>query len=140
MNIYTSHKRHSFLLIDGSSGYRFSIFFDRILSPYGDLHILNEVEAIKIFDEYIYDLIIIDSTIIKNTSELTRRIRAVHPTVAIIIITASANWSEAREAFRSGATNYIDKAIGTEAFKNEILNTLFSFSNVNSNALEKGVI
>src|SRR5207248_10850266 len=58
--------------------------------------------------------VIVDAGAVDNFALLTLQLRTRNPDARIIVVTASPSWEFAREAFRSGATDYLRKSVARE--------------------------
>jgi len=103
-----------FLLINGSCDHYWREVLEEVLAPLGTLEVSREEEAIKLVLLSSYDLILVDATAVGNVPLLVARIRAQRPEARIVVATASPTWARAREAFQSGATDYIRKSLNRE--------------------------
>ena len=82
-------------------------------------------EAIEIFEERMYDLIITDIILPGITGiELLKRIKERFPDQIVIIMTAYASLETAVEALRTGAYDYVVKPVMHEEIKQIVKNAL----------------
>jgi DNA-binding response OmpR family regulator len=103
-----------FLLINGSSDHYWHEVLERTLTTLGTLQISSGEDTLRLEQLGHYDLIIVDATAVENAPLLVARIRSQWSRARIIVATASPTWTRAREAFQSGATDYIRKSIDRE--------------------------
>ena len=113
-------EKNHFLLIGISLGDPWRQVMEEALASLGTLQIVREVDALRLARQQDYDLIVIDATNVEDIFLLALSIRLQRPNAKIVIATASPDWKLAREAFRTGATDYIQKSMNKE----EILSTL----------------
>lgn len=90
------------------------------LASIGPLQTVEEKFAMDLVIENEYTAIIIDAAHVSSFGLMTSRIRAQRPDARVIVATASPTWQRAREAFKSGATDYIYKS----ADETELLTSL----------------
>lgn len=109
-----------FLLISDSKEQYWSGLLKEILTPLGRLEAVGEQAVLKRMSEQDYRAVIIDAGVIDDFAPLTSRLRTHHHNARIIIVTPSAEWEFAREAFRAGATDYLRRSVN----KQELLLTL----------------
>jgi DNA-binding NtrC family response regulator len=102
-----------FLLISGEEDVWAQVLEQR-LAPLGPLRITEEAAAVDLVIENDYAAIFVDAVSVADFGLLTSRIRAQRPDARVIVVTASLTWQRAREAFRSGATDYIYRSIDKE--------------------------
>ena len=99
----------NFLLINGALDQYWAKVLREALGPYGPLSVKLEADSIEPIISGQYQLVIVDEAATDNVSLLVARIRAQRPEIGIVVATASPAWDKAREAFQSGATDYIRK-------------------------------
>lgn len=99
-----------FLLITGEND-SWAQVLEQSLAPLGSLQIAEEAEAIGLIIEKDYAAIFVDAVSYTDFGLLTSRIRAQRPDARVIVATAALTWERAREAFRSGATDYVYRSI-----------------------------
>jgi DNA-binding NarL/FixJ family response regulator len=112
--------KHSFLLICLQEK---SVWFQKIkrgLSQLGDLDVTSQMQAMQALQKKKYDLILIDAAATDDEALLISRIRAKHPHARVVIVTTSATWRRAREAFHAGAMDYISKTQTEHEFYSKI--------------------
>lgn len=88
-----------------------SILQDKLkvaLNQLGPLQIEPEENAIRAAIQGAHQIIIVETCGVEDFSLLVARMRAHRPEARIIVTTASPEWEDAREAFRSGATDYVN--------------------------------
>lgn len=100
-----------FLLVGDSVDRQWRDILGEILTPLGRLEVTGEQAADERLSERSRRAVIIDAGAVDNFALLTSRLRAHHPDARIIVVTASPSWEFAREAFRSGATDYLRKSV-----------------------------
>ncbi|MFP5262399.1 MAG: response regulator [Blastocatellia bacterium] len=98
-----------FLLI-GEQGDFWRQVLEGALAPMGHLQTVEEKSAIDLVIENEYAAIVIDAAHVGSFGLMTSRIRAQRPDARVIVATAAPSWQRAREAFKSGATDYIYKS------------------------------
>jgi predicted nucleotide-binding protein len=81
------------------------------LALLGSLEVRTEDEARKNIVHQHYDLILVDATSVEEFTKLIAYIREHSPNIKTVVVTASPSWPLAREAFRAGAVDYIDKTL-----------------------------
>jgi DNA-binding NarL/FixJ family response regulator len=96
-----------FLLIGGSQNSYWQNVLKETLAPLGHLQVVGEESVIDLIAQINYAAVIVDAGNVEDSALLTCRIRAQCPQTRVIIVTASPRWNLAREAFQSGATDYI---------------------------------
>ncbi|MGB9178014.1 MAG: hypothetical protein WCB68_02110, partial [Pyrinomonadaceae bacterium] len=103
-----------FLLISDSIDHRWRDILEEILIPLGHLEVTDEQMAVERLSEQSRRAVIIDAGAVDNFALLTSRLRTLYPDAKIIVVTASPAWKFAREAFRSGATDYLRKSVNRQ--------------------------
>jgi len=93
---------------------------EQSLARLGPLRITEEAAAIDLVIENDYAAIFVDAVSVADFGLLTSRIRAQRPEARVIVVTASLTWQRAREAFRSGATDYIYRSIDTKELESSL--------------------
>jgi DNA-binding NtrC family response regulator len=86
----------------------------------GLLQVVEEDGAMDLVIEHDYAAIFIDAVTAADFGLLTSRIRAQRPDARVIVVTASLTWKRAREAFRSGATDYVYRSIDRKELESSI--------------------
>lgn len=111
--------KHAFLLI-GEEQSEWSQRLEKALSPLGKLWVAPE----NVFENFIsrrhYDIAIIDSRYVPDVPKLISRLRLQYPDMHIVVATVSPSWMRAREALRSGATNYIRISMDEKSIREEV--------------------
>ncbi len=108
-----------FLLISGEEDFWAQVL-EQSLTPMGPLLIAEEATAMNLVIENDYAAIFIDAVSVADFGLLTSRIRAQRPDARVIVATASLTWQRAREAFRSGATDYIYRSIDAKELESSV--------------------
>jgi DNA-binding NtrC family response regulator len=103
-----------FLLINESSDHYWHEVLERTLTSIGTLQISTGEDANVLEQLDRFDLIIVDATAVENMPLFVARIRSQRPEARIVVATASPTWTRAREAFQSGAIDYIRKSLDRE--------------------------
>lgn len=109
-----------FLLVSNSQTDSWQQKIKEVVVLRGSLRTTLEEGTLALIEQQDFDLIIIDSTNIKDASQLVSKIKGLKPDARIIVATASPTWRRAADAFRLGAIDYIRKSSG----KREILSVL----------------
>jgi len=100
-----------FLLVSRPEDAAWSLVLSRALAALGMLETVSETDAADRMAQYQCDAItIIDATAIENVPTLVSRLRSRCPESRIVVATASPTWQRARDAFRTGAVDYIRKS------------------------------
>jgi DNA-binding NarL/FixJ family response regulator len=84
------------------------------------LEIADDEAGMQLIIDHDYDAIFIDNSAIKNFTLLISRIRAQRPEARVVVI-AQQDWKLARDAFLSGATDYICKSQSKEDLASSLL-------------------
>jgi DNA-binding NtrC family response regulator len=108
-----------FLLISGEKD-SWAQVLERSLAPLATLQIADETAAIDLVIENDYAAIFVDAVSVADFGLLTSRIRAQRPDARVIVVTASLTWRHAREAFRSGATDYFYRSIDRKELESSV--------------------
>jgi CheY-like chemotaxis protein len=108
-----SGKAH-FLLISSSHEHSWLRVLEDALAPLGTLEIQAEREVIRRVAQEHCDIIIVDATSTEDFSQLIAQIRKRWLDARIVVITALSTWEGARQAFRSGALDYISKSMSIQ--------------------------
>lgn len=103
-----------FLLIGDSVDHYWRDILEESLTPLGHLEVASEQLAVECLSERSRRAVIIDAGAVDNFALLTSRLRTYYPDTRIIVVTASPSWKFAREAFRSGATDYLRKSVNRQ--------------------------
>jgi DNA-binding NarL/FixJ family response regulator len=109
-----------FLLISHEKETTWPLVLRQTLASLGELELVTEEQAFERVSQSQCDLIIVDASAIADTLLLISRLRHQCPQSRIVVATASPTWQQARDAFHSGATDYIRKTLNKE----EILATV----------------
>jgi DNA-binding NarL/FixJ family response regulator len=105
-----SSSKYPFLLISVLGDFWNQVLEDA-LAPLGLLQVAAEESAMGLVIKDEYAAIIIVAGNVSNFGLLTSRVRAQQPRARVIIVSTSLTWQRAREAFRSGATDYIFQSV-----------------------------
>jgi len=101
---------YSFLIIGEKTEAMWPSIVQRALSSLGKSTIIEE-EEVETAAHKDYDLIVIDAGAVKEAALLVARLRALLPGARIVVATASPTWTRARDAFKSGAADYVRKSL-----------------------------
>lgn len=104
----------AFLLIGNREESPWTQALAEALAPLGELHVISEQEAFKGIERERYDVIIVDSTVIKEVVPLVAGLRIRQPTAKLVVATLSPTWQRARDAMQAGASDYIRKSLNTQ--------------------------
>lgn len=102
--------QRTFLLINELGDY-WNQVLEEALAPLGSLQTVTEGVAMDMVIENEYAAIIIVASHSSNFGLLTSRICAQRPEARVIIVSTSLTWQRAREAFRSGAIDYLYQSV-----------------------------
>jgi DNA-binding response OmpR family regulator len=61
-----------------------------------------------------YALVIIDAGAVRRVAPVVEQARQASPETKIVVITASEHWKVARDAYRAGAAEYLDKSLSSD--------------------------
>jgi signal transduction histidine kinase/CheY-like chemotaxis protein len=103
-----------FVLVGDSNDPHWRDILKETLPPSVRLEVVGEHEAAGRLSERKCRAVIVDAGAVDNFALLTSQLRTRHPDARIIVVTASPSWEFAREAFRSGATDYLRKSVARE--------------------------
>jgi len=103
-----------FLLVGDAHDPHWRDLLQETLQTSGRLEVVGEHEADYRLSEKMCRAVIIDAGAVDNFALLTSQLRTRHPDARIIVVTASPSWEFARDAFRSGATDYLRKSVAKE--------------------------
>jgi len=112
------------LLINGSQDHLWAKILRDALSSLATLKTATEEDAIILLSSKEYDLVLIDSSAVKDVPLLIARIRTQQPNIRTIVATSSPTWTRAREAFRAGAMDYIKKSFDVDDVRSAIKEVL----------------
>ncbi len=101
----------TFLLIGNREESPWAQTLAEALAPLGELHIISEQEAFQESERERYDVIIVDSTVVKEVAPLVARLRVRQPAARLVVATLSPTWQRARDAMQAGAFDYIRKSL-----------------------------
>lgn len=104
----------AFLLIGNREESPWTQALAEALAPLGELHVISEQEAFKGVEREQYDVIIVDSTVIKEVAPLVVGLRVRQPAAKLVVATLSPTWQRARDAMQAGASDYIRKSLNTQ--------------------------
>lgn len=104
----------AFLLIGEQEGASWPLALAEALAPLGRLRIVSEREVFEEVDRTRYDMIIVDTTAVKEVASLVARLHAQQPEVRMVVATLSPTWQRARKAMQAGASDYIRKSLNKE--------------------------
>ncbi|MFN8457503.1 MAG: response regulator [Anaerolineae bacterium] len=107
-------KQYHFLLIGASPNDPWLPIIEEALTSFGILQIISEADVYRLAQQQNYDLIIIDATKVADVFLLVSKIKEQKPNGKVVVATASPTWEKAREAFRTGATDYISRSMNKE--------------------------
>ena len=105
-----SSSKCAFLLISEPGDFWNQVLEDA-LAPLGTLQVAAEESAMDLIINNEYDAIIIVAGNVSHFGLLTSRIRAQRARARIIIVSSSLTWQRAREAFKSGASDYVFQSV-----------------------------
>jgi GAF domain-containing protein/CheY-like chemotaxis protein len=100
-----------FLLVGDSTDAHWRDVLEETLAPLGQLDSVGEQAAADLMAERKYRAVFVNASAVDNFALLTARLRTRRPDTRIVVVTASPRWEFAREAFRSGATDYLRKTV-----------------------------
>jgi DNA-binding NtrC family response regulator len=109
-----------FLLVDGEGDRLWREALGQALKSWGELDVCGEDEAIESILHRQYHLVIVDASEVQNVPLLVSRIRAHRPDTSVMVATTSPTWRRAREAFRSGASDYFRKSLDQETLTKRV--------------------
>lgn len=112
--------RVSYLLVGDPEDSCFWATLQRVLETRGDIEIVTAKRAIEMIVANAFQAVFVDATAVEHFVDLVANIRRVKSNTNVIVMTASPNWELAREAFMSGATDYIVKSLDEGQFGPEI--------------------
>lgn len=112
------------LLISNSDDPAWHSKLEAELNSYGRLQVKSQEDAVESIRKNNYLITLIDAFAVEDFAFLVSRIRALKPDSRIIVITAIPNWKDAREAFQSGAADYVYKSSAREEFFSSLAMTL----------------
>jgi len=82
---------------------------------------VDGVEAVKLFQEEKFDLVLTDWNMPnKNGLEVIREIRALSPTVPIIMVTTEAEKSRVMDAIQAGVSDYLVKPFTADTLREKL--------------------
>lgn len=110
----------TFLLVGNREESPWAQTLAEALAPLGELRLISEQEAFKEVERERYNVIIVDSTVVKEVVPLVTRLRAQQPEARVVVATASPTWQRARDVMQAGASGYIRKSLN----KHEILTSM----------------
>jgi len=109
-----------FLLIGQETPTRWAGVLEQALAPLGELHRMAVDEFTHVNLQNRYDVIIIDAGAVSDVPPCILHLRQQWPTARIVVATASPTWQRAREAFLSGAADYIRKSLNPGTLRSKI--------------------
>ncbi len=101
----------TFLLIGDRKESPWTQTLAEALAPLGELYIISEQEAFQGVERERYDVIIVDSTVVKDVVPLVAHLRVRQPAARLVVATLSPTWQRARDAMQAGAFDYIRKSL-----------------------------
>ncbi len=116
--------KHTFLLVGQETSAHWAEILEQALSGLGELHRMTEQEAMQADTQNRYAVIIVDAGVVSNVAPCIIRLRQKWPEARIVVATASPTWQRAREAFLSGATDYIRKVLNPKSLRSKIKRVL----------------
>lgn len=102
---------YQILLIGESQHDPWQSVLEEVSADLGCLEVTHETGTTRRIQAKVYDIIVIDATVVENIPDLMRIIKAQNTKAQIVVATASPVWEKAREAFRAGAADYIRKSM-----------------------------
>ena len=101
-----------FLLVSQPGDSAWPQVLSQALAPLGTLEVVSKVEAAEwIAQHQCRTIVIIDATAVgEDVPTLVSHLRHRCPESRIVVATASPTWRHARDAFRTGAVDYIRKS------------------------------
>lgn len=119
----TKDKLKILIAEDNNSNYK---LFESILKKeYQLIHARNGQEAVKLFQEHLPHLILMDINMpVLNGFEATREIRKYSIAVPILAVTAYAYAEDEQQILQSGFNDYASKPIDAKTLKKKILSLL----------------
>jgi len=100
-----------FLLISRGEGSTWSRTLAQAVTSLGGLELVTEKLPFERATQTPYDIIFVDASAVPDTVFLISRLRQQCPQARVVVVTASPTWQQARDAFHSGATDYIRKTL-----------------------------
>jgi DNA-binding NtrC family response regulator len=67
-----------------------------------------------------YDLIVVDASVVSDVPATIRQIQKRQPFAAIVVAGVAPSWRVARDAFRAGAADYIEKSFDSAQVRSEL--------------------
>lgn len=115
----------NFLLISRPEDTTWPQVLSQALAPLGSVETVSEKNAAERIAQYRCDaLVIIDAAVVENVPALISRLRCQCPECRIVVATASPTWQRARDAFKTGAVDYIRKSWDSEELLTAIRDAL----------------
>ncbi len=110
-----------FLLVTSEEDSLWKDAVTKALETIGELDITNKLDDVDLLCVAHYDLVIIDSLVVKDVQGAIRRIRTAREGVRVVVAAHSPTWRRARDVFRAGAVDYIRKSLNPERIRETLL-------------------
>jgi CheY-like chemotaxis protein len=106
--------RKGYLLVGDPEDPFLRATLEKILKELGEVHVTTGKNAIDLVKSSDFLAVMVDASVVGDFGMLVSRIRLAKPHISVIVLTASPTWELAREAFMSGATDYVVKSLDQE--------------------------
>jgi DNA-binding NtrC family response regulator len=120
----TQSKIKQILLVSNAKEKEKSHFLHDTLVPLGKIYTVQEKELTKNIKQHKYDLVIIDAAEVQEITPLISTLKRQRSGIRVIVVTASPTWEVAREMFRSGACDYLDRSLNKDEFRSRVKSAL----------------
>jgi len=112
------------LLITNTHEHPWSQAVKKALSSLGTVETETEDHVLRRAFQARYDLIIVDARYVEDMPMLLSRLQTGQPNARVVVTSASLTWKRAREAFLSGALDYIPRSINAAELRSTFENIL----------------
>ena len=92
---------------------RFQVF----LTEFKKVDPVDKARAVERFREYNYDIVVLDENCLIGDYPLIKQFTEIQPATRVIVIADSPDWRKARQAFQSGAVEYVPTSIDGDEMK-----------------------
>src|SRR5580704_9544895 len=113
-----------FLLVGDPADTGSRMMIEQILAPLGGLQAVNSFDARDSFATGDFEAVLIDAGLVDDFARFVEWVGLEHPGVPVIVLGTLPGWTQARDAFRAGAIDYILKSPREDDLMAEIYRAL----------------
>lgn len=115
---------HQFLLVTGEKPDPWSQILIEAISPLGGVKRTTEGDSLHDLGQDPFALVIIDSAIVHEPTQLILDLLSRQPNARIVVFTLSPTWTRALKVIQAGALRYIPKSMVKQELRRQIEDAL----------------